>query len=437
MSRSEVLKKNISLGMIYKIIGMILSYITIPVVLNYLGEENYGVWVTVFAIVAWINNFDIGIGSGLRFNLTKSLSEKNELLAKEYITTSYVIISIITLIMFILGTVGISFLNFQDILNVNFIDESILIKVFFTLFIFTLSNFVIGLFKQLYMSIHETAFVGMTTVFYQGLTIILILIVSDVWEPSLYILAFIYGGANLLTGIVFTLVFFYKKPSLKPNFASFNRKLISKISGLGLEFFTIKICTIVIFTTDNLIISNVLGPKEVTPYSVVYQMFQVFIIFWYLVSSPLTPLYTEAFYKKDFKWIRSTFRKLNLFFCLIAITILGFVFIVPFILNIWLGKELIYPKFIFSFFGMFVLIRIYGDLYMSFLNGIGKLRLQLYLSIFGAVINIPLSLYFISSLNLGSSGVILATCISLLALALIMPYQAYHTLPKGVDIENS
>ena len=51
---------------------------------------------------------------------------------------------------------------------------------------------------------------------------------------------------------------------------------------------------------------------------------------------------------------------------------------------------------------------------MYFLNGIGKIKLQLWLYVFGAVINIPLSIYFVKYMNLGSSGVILGTIFSML-----------------------
>jgi O-antigen/teichoic acid export membrane protein len=77
---------------------------------------------------------------------------------------------------------------------------------------------------------------------------------------------------------------------------------------------------------------------------------------------------------------------------------------------------------------VFVLIRVFGDIYMTFLNGIGKIKLQMWLYVFGALINIPLSIYFINYLNLGSAGVILATCISLLGLAVAMPIQSYKSL---------
>ena len=47
-----------------------------------------------------------------------------------------------------------------------------------------------------------------------------------------------------------------------------------------------------------------------------------------------------------------------------------------------------------------------------FLNGIGKIKIQVYTSIFGFLINIPLSIFLAKNMGLGSSGVIYATNIT-------------------------
>lgn len=56
---------NILLGF-SKFGSFILSYISLPIALSYLGVNYYGVWIVIFSVVAWIYNFDIGIGLGLK-----------------------------------------------------------------------------------------------------------------------------------------------------------------------------------------------------------------------------------------------------------------------------------------------------------------------------------------------------------------------------------
>ena len=68
---------------------------------------------------------------------------------------------------------------------------------------------------------------------------------------------------------------------------------------------------------------------------------------------------------------------------------------------------------------------------MYFLNGIGKIKLQLQLYVLGAIINIPISIYFVKYLDLGSSGVILGTTISIISMTIILPIQTFKILKKG------
>lgn len=102
----------------------------------------------------------------------------------------------------------------------------------------------------------------------------------------------------------------------------------------------------------------------------------------------------------------------------------------PYIIKIWIGQEIFIPKYLILLWGIFVLNRVYGDIYAIFINGTGKIQLQMWLLVIGAVVNIPLSIYFIRDLNMGSSGAILGTNICILPLTIIMPIQVYFIIKK-------
>jgi len=53
-SRNINLKFNIKWGLILQIVGMFLSYLQVPITLNYLNNEKYGIWATIFSILSWI-----------------------------------------------------------------------------------------------------------------------------------------------------------------------------------------------------------------------------------------------------------------------------------------------------------------------------------------------------------------------------------------------
>lgn len=430
MNRFSILKKQLSLGLIFKILSMGLSYISIPLFLKFLGKQDYGLWMTIFSIVSWIYTFDLGIGNGLRNKLSESFTKKDYINAKEYITTGYVILSIIAFFILFLGLITIKFSNITKFLNINFYNENYIKLIFILVFSITVINFIVFLYKIFYLSVHNSFMGELTNFIFQISFIFILYLLSYFRKINLISIAIIYPGINLVIGLFVTINFFRRYPNLKPSLKFFKKEKIREINGLGIIFFIIQISMLIILTTDNILITKYIGTEEVTTYNIVSKLFQILLILEGLISVPMWTLFIDAYVKKDKKWIKKAFINLNLLFLLLILGVILMIYILPYIVKIWIGQELIYPKYLILFWGLFILNRVYGDIYMIFINATGKIKLQMYLYILGAIVNIPLTIYFIKFLNMGSSGAILATNICMLPLATIMPIQAYYILKK-------
>ena len=200
------------------------------------------------------------------------------------------------------------------------------------------------------------------------------------------------------------------------------------INGLGLYFFLIQISLLILMTTDNMIIMRYLGAEEVATYDIISKLFQAILVIESLISAPMWPLFIDAYVKNDKNWIIKIYIKLNLLFLVAILGVTIVVYIAPLLIKIWIGKDLVFPKYLILFLGIFTINRIWGDIYCIFTNATNKIKLQMWLLILGAVINIPLSIFFIKKFSFGSSGVILATNISLLPVSVIIPIQVYKII---------
>ena len=86
---------------------------------------------------------------------------------------------------------------------------------------------------------------------------------------------------------------------------------------------------------------------------------------------------------------------------------------------------------------IFVALMTFEMVFVSFINGVGKIKLQLYTIILMMIINIPLSILLAKNMGLGVSGVILATSISLLFTAVLRPVQYFKIINnRAVGIWN-
>ncbi|NDK17646.1 MAG: hypothetical protein CO023_00260 [Flavobacteriales bacterium CG_4_9_14_0_2_um_filter_35_242] len=432
MIKNKILKSNIFYSMVWRGINTLFMYLTVPFLLNYLGNQYYGVWVTIYGLLITAYFMDIGITLGLKNKLAVALSNKNYILAKTLISTAYISISIISLFLIIVGFLFVYSFKMNQIFNINIAEHSmkLIVLVNIVLVVFSVT---LNIYKSIYLAFQKASKIEFAMATYQGFVFLQIVLLPLFIENSLLMVSLIYGITNLLIGFVFTVIFFNSNKSIRPSFNSFKINQVKELMGLSLNFFVIQLSLIVILTTDNLIITNLINPESTTVYSIVYKVFQPFLIASTLIFTPLWTLFTDAYNNKDFEWIKKTLRRLNLLFMALILGVILVSFNFNRIINFWIHKELNYSNSLILFMAIFVLIRIYGDIYMTFLNGISQIKLQMWLYVFGAIINIPLSIIFIKYYHLGSSGVILATCISLFGLAIAMPIQSLKIL-KSTDV---
>jgi len=125
-----------------------------------------------------------------------------------------------------------------------------------------------------------------------------------------------------------------------------------------------------------------------------------------MIVTPLWPAYTEAFKTNDIPWIRRTIgglNKLNIFLCFGAIVIL---FLCQSIYSVWIGSSLKIPFEINLLLTLYVIVALFKEVYVSFINGSGKLNLQTCFAIFSIILQIPLAYLLLKVLNLGMWGIL-------------------------------
>lgn len=437
MDKNKVLKSNISLGMVWKFFNILFIYLTVPLLLTYLGAEYYGVWVTIFTILNAAYFMDFGISLGVKNKVTESIAKKDLLAAKTYISTAYFSISFVVGIFFFIIIFLVLYFNMQTLFNTH-ISESELKTTLLISCILIMFSVVLNIYKSLLNAIQQSSKVELAMAIFQGLVFLQILLLPKIINQSLIVVGLIYGLTNVFIAIVFSIIFFKKNKQLMPSIKYFKKNKIKEILGLGSNFFVIQLALIIILTTDNLIITSLINPEATTSYSIINKVYQPFIIISTFIFTPLWTLYTNAYFNFDYTWIKNTFIKLNKYFVVLIIFLIILYFNFNWIIKLWIPEPLNYSNILLICFSLFVLIKIYGDIYMTFLNGIGKIKLQMWLFIFAATINIPLSVFFVKYVNLNVTGVILSTCICLLFLAIAMPIQAYKVLKsKTININET
>ncbi|EMK5105194.1 O159 family O-antigen flippase, partial [Escherichia coli] len=96
-------------------------------------------------------------------------------------------------------------INLDSIFSMSNIRESEIRTTLLVSVFFTIANFILLLYKQLFFAVNLSGFAAVTTILYQVLVIVFLLVAKCFIEPSLLIVAIIYGVSNLFVGVFFTL----------------------------------------------------------------------------------------------------------------------------------------------------------------------------------------------------------------------------------------
>ena len=414
--RSALIKKNIIGSFGLKAFDILIDFILVPLSLSYLTQTNYGIWLTINSMVNWMGFFDVGIGHGLRNKLAIALSNKDYELAKTYTSTAYGIIALISTAILLVMILIVPFVNWQYLLNINSItnDElrTILVVVFGTFSI----NLTLKILTSIFLANQMPAFQKATETLSKLVVLIGVLVlfyINPNYSLLYYALVFSLSPVIVLLTISFV-IFKFNYKAYSPSFKNFDRSKISDLMGLGLKFFVIQIGFTMLFMTDNIIISHTVSVSEVAPYQIILKYFGILLILFNIISGPYWSAITEAYAKNEIVWIRNSIKSLNKIWAVFLVLVLiMIIFFKPFF-QLWIGDDIDVPLLLVLQASLFVIFQTQNSIYTMFLNGTGKITIQMWTSIVTLVMNVPLSFIFAVHFNLGSAGVLLATNCSLL-----------------------
>ena len=389
--RSSLLQKNILASFLIKGWSALIVLMMVPVTLKCLGEYNNGVWLTISSVLLWIDNFDIGLGNGLRNKLAVHLAHGEEKRAKSLISSTFALLTYIIIPVMLVLLLLVACLDNYQLLNVEPSKTTDLNQVLAASIILVCTTFIFKLTGNFYMGLQLPAVSNLLIALGQTLALVGTYIILWSGSHSLMHIALVNTAAPLLVYLIaYPITFYYKYPQLRPALSLINLKEAKGVIDMGVLFFIMQISSVVLFMTSNILISKLFSPAMVTPYQITYRYFSILLVAFTVICMPFWNATTDAYERNDMEWIRNATRKLRLMTIGILVTMVVMVVISPWVYDIWIGDITIDIKMSIVM-AAYIFILIYSMRYSYFINGIGKLRLQLIFTASAAVIFIPLA----------------------------------------------
>jgi O-antigen/teichoic acid export membrane protein len=229
---------------------------------------------------------------------------------------------------------------------------------------------------------------------------------------------------------------------LLPTPSSIEWSTIHSLMGSGMAFFMLQIAGLIVFNSDNLVISHYMGPADVVPYAVTWKVATYATILETILFSSLWPAYAEAYARGDYAWVRRTFWggvRYGMGAVVLACSVLV---VVGRPLIHWYVNASAVPSERLLIAICFWTIMCTGmNLQACLLAAVGRIKLQGALSIVCSATNLWLSIMLVK--RIGSLGAVLGTIISY-AVVLVVPQTitvwrvlyrppAHHSWPESAE----
>lgn len=415
--RTQSVVKNIGIGAVSKGLSVFISFLQIPLTLSILKAEYYGVWLTIFSISSWFIFFDFGFGNGLKNKLTTALVQGDMEKAKTYVSTTYFsLIPVFGLIALVLSTVGF-FVPWAKVLNAPEGLQDDLILVVYISFFGTIFNLIAALIHTVIATHQQIGRSNMLLLMNQVISLAGILCIKyfHVNNPFLWV-AIVFAGVPALSNTLISVWFYRNKyKSISPSLAYYDSAFRKDILSIGMKFFIIQIAILIIFSTDNILIAQMYNPTEVTRYNIVYKYFSVIVYAYNIISAPLWTMYIDAYTKNNLSWINNNIKRLLKLFVLFGVMIVVMILLSGIAFKLWIGADFTVSYLILIFMGIYTLQTIWNTIFVIPLNSIGRLKWQVYTSVFAVLANIPLAFFFNSIFHNVISVIIANICCLLLS----------------------
>jgi O-antigen/teichoic acid export membrane protein len=300
-----------STSYIAKALGILTSFVSVPLTVDYLGAERYGVWLTISSLLVWVALTDFGLAGNALVNvLSEAAGNDDRAAARQYIASAFWALVTIALVIGIVFIAAFHLIPWRTVFRVSDATstQELELTCALVLMLFVI-NLPLSLLRSIYNA-HQEGYLANIWWIVGGVISLLGLVIVTRFQGGLPQLVIAISGVPALV-VAFASayhVFVRRYPWLAPAPSAVKWTCIQRLLKLGGKYTTIQFATLGIYQSQAMIITQMLGPSQVVIFVVAFKVITLPVDLTYMGTVTFIAPLGEAKARRDWRWIKSAFK---------------------------------------------------------------------------------------------------------------------------------
>jgi O-antigen/teichoic acid export membrane protein len=330
-----------SASFISKALTIVISLVSVPLTVHYLGPERYGVWLTIGSLLTWMSMTDFGIAGNALVNLLADAHGKEDRrLAGQHASSAFWALVALSVSIGAIFLFTFHLIPWPTVFHVSSaVPAAELDRACAYSLMFFVVGFPLSMVSSVYGAYQDGFMANIWNIAGSAIALISLIVVAQM-KGGLPQLVLAISGTRILVGLANVYyMFFHKYPWLMPRPSAVRWTSIKRLLSLGGNYMITQLAGLGIYQSQPMIITQMLGPSYVVIFVVAQKIVTLPNDLVFMATAPFISAYGEAKARADWGWINRAFRNSMLASLAFGVpATVGIALVAKPLIRIWAGK---------------------------------------------------------------------------------------------------
>jgi len=298
-----------SSSFIAKALNILISFLSVPLTVHYLGAERYGVWLTISSLITWMAMTDFGLAGNALVNvLAESSGKEDRIGAQQYTSSAFWALSGVSVLSGIASLVFFRYIPWRTVFRVSAATSTheLQMACALTLLFFVLA-FPLSIQFSIYSAYQDGFLANIWGIAGNTLSLAALVVVSQT-HGGLPQLVLALSGTRCLVSIANVAFLFRRYYWIVPAPSAVRWHCVKRLFSLGSKYLVTQLASLGIYQSQPIIITQILGPAKVVIFVVAYKILSLPMDLIFMATQPFVSAIGEAKARNDWQWIQGAYK---------------------------------------------------------------------------------------------------------------------------------